>query len=281
MDELRVSEHASDSGCWRIASLAPSAYLAPYVDALHAYDESGTAFSRRRELPDGAAVLVFNLGKQLRVEHPAGALAAFGEGQGFFSGASTTYAVTETDGAQTGAQIKFSLLGARLFLGRPLDAFGDALVEPSRAFGRDAEELGNRLAEARSPEERLQLLSRAVAARLRAADAVAPKLAFAFQRLSRADVRIADVARATGMSRERLSKAFHREFGVTPKKFARVRRFARALRERHCAQDGAALAAECGYVDQAHMIRDFREFSGSTPAQLWRRALPNGGGFVD
>ena len=40
-----------------------------------------------------------------------------------YSGASATYAVTETDGAQAGAQIKFNLLGARLFLGLPLDSF--------------------------------------------------------------------------------------------------------------------------------------------------------------
>ncbi len=281
MNGLSVSEHASESGSWRIASLAPAEHLAPYVDALYAYDERDTAFRRRRELPDGSAVLVFNLGKDLRVEHPAGALSAFGEGRGFFSGASSTYAVTETDGSQTGAQIKFSLLGARLFLRRPLDELGDALVDPSQAFGRDAAELGHRLADALSQEERLQLLSRAVELRLGSTKAIAPEIAFAFRRLSRADVRIAAIAREIGMSRERFSKTFRREFGLTPKTFARVRRFARALRERKPSLDGAALAAHCGFVDQAHMIHDFREFAGATPARLWRRELPDAGGFVD
>lgn len=281
MADLRVSEHASESGCWRIASFAPGASLAPYVDAFHAYDERGAIFKRRRELPDGSAVMVFNLGQELRVEHPAGAMSAFGEGRGFFTGASAAYAITETDGAQTGAQIKFSLLGARLFLGRPLEEFGDALVEPSQAFGRDAAELANRLAEAGSQEERLHLLLQSVVLRLVSADAIAPRMAFAFRRLRRADARITEIAREIGMSRERFSKMFRREFGLTPKRFARVRRFARALRERDPALDGAALAAQCGYVDQAHMIHDFREFSGSTPSELWRRALPDAGGFVD
>jgi AraC-like DNA-binding protein len=44
---------------------------------------------------------------------------------------------------------------------------------------------------------------------------------------------------------------------------------------------GAALAAQCGYVDQAHMIHDFQEFSGSSPSALWRQRLPDAGGFVD
>jgi AraC-like DNA-binding protein len=257
MDGLRVSEHASESGSWRISSLAPSGLAALHVSAFHAYEERGTAFRRRRELPDGSAVMIFNLGTELRVEHPLGALRAFGEGQGFFSGASRTYAITETDGAQTGSQVKFSLLGARLFLRRPLGELGDALVDLSQALGRGAGELGQRVADARSQEERLELLSRAVAIRL-SEHAIAPGLAFAFRRLDRADIRIADVACEIGMSRDRFSKAFCREFGLTPKTFARVRRFARALsaRRQEPSLDGAALAAQCGYVDQAHMIHD-------------------------
>jgi AraC-like DNA-binding protein len=282
MDGLRVSEHASETGSWRIASLAPRGRLAPYVGSFYAYEEHGTAF-RRRELPDGSAVLIFNLGKPLRVENPGGAKDVFGEGQGFFSGASATYAITETDGAQTGAQIKLTLFGARLFLGRPLGEFGDALIAPREAIGRAGAELGDRIADARSQEERVRLLAEAVVQRLHSDKAIAPELAFAFQRLNLSDIRIADLAREIGTSRERFSKAFRREFGLSPKTFARVRRFARTLRtrEREPSLDGAALAAQSGYVDQAHMIREFQDFAGSAPGALWRRGLPDAGGFVD
>ncbi|HXZ17455.1 MAG TPA: helix-turn-helix domain-containing protein, partial [Roseiarcus sp.] len=176
-----------------------------------------------------------------------------------------------------------TLLGARLLLGRPLGEFGDALVEPLDALGRPGAELGGRVADARSPTDRLRLLHETVAERLLSAAPIAPGLIFAFRRLNRAGVRIADLAREVGMSRERLSKAFRREFGLTPKTFARIRRFVRTLdaRERAPALNGAALAATCGYVDQAHMIREFQDLAGSAPAGLWRRALPDAGGFVD
>ena len=283
MDGLRVFEHASETGFWRIASVAPPGPLAAYVAGFNAYEERDASFRRRRELPDGLAVLIFNLGNELRVEQSADARRSFGEGQGFFSGASATYVVTETDGSQSGAQIKFSLLGARLFLGRPLGEFGDALIDAPQAFGGAATELRDRLAEARSQDERLNLLVRAAEPRLRSEDAIAPGLAFAFRRLSRADVRIADAAREIGMSRERFSKAFRGEFGLSPKTFARVRRFSRTLRAQKLepSLNGAALAAQCGYVDQAHMVHEFREFAGSPPSALWRQELPDAGGFID
>jgi hypothetical protein len=180
MDGLRVSEHASESGCWRISSLAPIGPTGLHVSAFHAYEERGTAFRRRRELPDGSAVLIFNLGKELRVVDRAG-VHAVGEGDGFFSGASATYVITETDGAQMGAQVKFSLLGARRFLARPLGELGDTLVDPPPAFGRCATELGERVADAHSQKERLQLLARAVELRLGSEATIAPELAFPSQ----------------------------------------------------------------------------------------------------
>jgi AraC-like DNA-binding protein len=283
MDSLHVFDHASETGSWRIASRAPTGALAPYAVAFNAYDERNTSFRRRRELPDGLAVLIFNLGEELRVEHPVGAMRAFGEGEGIYSGASATYVITETNGAQTGAQIKFSLLGARLFLGRPLGELAEALIDPLDVMGRSAAELRDRLAETRTQEERVELLTLTVERRLGQPERLAEELVFAFARLSRADIRIADLACKVGMSREHFSKAFRREFGLAPKTFARVRRFTRALRrrEREPWLGWAELAPACGYVDQAHMTRDFREFAGSPPAALGRRGLPDGGGFMD
>jgi AraC-like DNA-binding protein len=57
------------------------------------------------------------------------------------------------------------------------------------------------------------------------------------------------------------------ETGLSPKFLCRVLRFRRAS-ALGARLGWAAAAAECGYTDQAHLIRDFREFTGSTPASL-------------
>jgi AraC-like DNA-binding protein len=42
--------------------------------------------------------------------------------------------------------------------------------------------------------------------------------------------------------------------------------------------DWGRVAGEAGYADQAHLIRDFHQFTGSTPAAFVARTTPAGGG---
>jgi transcriptional regulator GlxA family with amidase domain len=65
---------------------------------------------------------------------------------------------------------------------------------------------------------------------------------------------------------------FTQQIGVTPKTAARLVRFERLARVRHDrAPRWDEVAAEGGYADQAHLIRDFRAFSGATPAAYAER----------
>jgi AraC-like DNA-binding protein len=85
------------------------------------------------------------------------------------------------------------------------------------------------------------------------------------------------IAALTGLSRRHLERRFRDVVGLSPKRFARITRFQRALRmfEQGAARRrGAAAAAACGYADQAHFIRDFGELAGCAPeAHLLRNAM--------
>ena len=78
---------------------------------------------------------------------------------------------------------------------------------------------------------------------------------------------IGAVARRVGLSPRRFIQVFRDRVGLGRKVFCRVRRFQRILAatEGRGRVDWAALALDCGYADQAHLVGDFRAFSGLNP----------------
>jgi AraC-like DNA-binding protein len=266
--------------------LAPPPTLAPFVGRIKAYAERDTDFVRRRELPEGRAVLLFNLGGELRIEDAAGNRTRFSRGSGFYSGPSRQYVVSETDGAQEGVHIELTLPGARLLLGRPLGELGDRLIDPADLLGAEALDLVGRLSEAPSQSHRLALLERAAEERVASATKRPLRdLIWAWHRLQASGGRVAigALAKELGCSRKHLTVRFRHEFGISPKLLARILRFDHAVRLIGAGRVAslADLAAASGYADQAHLSREFRSFAGSTPATFLRRRLPDEGGVLD
>jgi AraC-like DNA-binding protein len=81
--------------------------------------------------------------------------------------------------------------------------------------------------------------------------------------------RIEELAEYCHASVRQLERRFQRAVGVPPKFFARTLRFEQA--QRHLMFDPetdlTALAHQCGYFDQAHFIKEFRAFTGTTPSE--------------
>jgi AraC-like DNA-binding protein len=61
--------------------------------------------------------------------------------------------------------------------------------------------------------------------------------------------------------------------GVAPAMLSRLARFQRALRFRAAGLEWAAVAADAGFADQSHLIRDFRRFAGCSPTGLGSSAF--------
>jgi AraC-like DNA-binding protein len=283
---IRTVDHRHAPDSWRMDSLAPSATLAPFMRRATAYTVQGAGLSRQRELPNGSAVLVFNLGSELRVEDTAGRLHRFPHPTVFYSGPSDRYIITETDGAQEGIVVELTLPGARRLLGRPLSELRDHMIALTELLGPGANEILGRIVEAPSPASRLALLEAAIEARIAEAEASGERdleCAWSLQHARGGQIAIADLADSIGCSRKHLAVRFDREFGMSPKLLARIMRFDRAIRiVRHGeVTSWSDLAAQCGFADQAHMAREFVAFAGDPPTALLRRRLPDEGGFID
>ena len=80
-------------------------------------------------------------------------------------------------------------------------------------------------------------------------------------------ITIDQLAASAGISGRQLERRFRNEVGIAPKLFCRILRFQQVFRAVEKNSAGwAGVAADCGYYDQAHLIRDFQEFARQTPA---------------
>ncbi len=80
-------------------------------------------------------------------------------------------------------------------------------------------------------------------------------------------VPVGALADAAGVSDNHLATQFKSHVGVTPKRVARIYRFARLILsvDASCPVDWSDLAHAAGYFDQAHFAREFKDFTGHTP----------------
>ena len=85
------------------------------------------------------------------------------------------------------------------------------------------------------------------------------------------DLGLDDLARATGVDRFRLSRAFKAAFGLAPHAYLVQLRLAKARRLLAAGQPPALVAMSLGFADQSHMGRWFRRAYGLTPAHYRRR----------
>ena len=99
-------------------------------------------------------------------------------------------------------------------------------------------------------------------------------------RATSGSVPIATLADELGCSRRYLTAGFRSHVGVSPKLLARILRFQRAVGLMEQPLSWAEISLACGYYDQAHLIRDFKQFTGSAPGEFARRRLPDGGGVI-
>ena len=86
---------------------------------------------------------------------------------------------------------------------------------------------------------------------------------------------ISELAAINGIDERTVRREFKTNLGLSPKQYALVTQFNRALRLlREVGLDVISAATEAGYSDQAHMTRVFRKLGGFTPAKIPNFQIP-------
>lgn len=251
----------------------PGPELQPFVKTLWAIDAPASA-GREHVLPTGEMHLVFRLGGgDLRLFSDDGGADGRRAGEALVGGARPSYYVRAVTGPQCSTGVQLRPGGAEALFGIPAAEFTNRHTPLDDVWGRQVDTIRERLAAAESLEERLSVLENILAARVRRTRGIHPAVARALRQF-KVTSDVSYVVRDAGYSHRTLISEFRRSVGLAPKEYTRVLRLQRALRDMRRTGSLADLAASAGYSDQAHLCREFREFTGVTPGQ-YRRALPD------
>jgi AraC-like DNA-binding protein len=179
---------------------------------------------------------------------------------------------------QAGIQLAVHPLASRALFGVPSAELSVTDFDGATLLGRRAMQLRDRVAETHRWADAFTLVSDyLVNARLRRDGVtVRPEVAYAWRLLERAQGRLAVsvMADRVGVSERHLMTLFRREVGRSPKTVAMLMRFEHATAgiseslRRRGRVDLAAVAADTGYYDQAHLSREFVRFAG-VPPRRW------------
>jgi AraC-like DNA-binding protein len=279
----RVRRRSSGTGAWELAEASPAPGLEVLVRGYVGFSETSVAPLRRRETPSGTPVLIVNLGVPLEVWAPGRARVAHADS--FVARVSDLPATTAFQGTSAGVQVNFTPLGLHLFCGLAMDELPDPAVGLTELLGAEGRRLTELLEDARDWESRFALLDAAIERRAAVARSPTPSVQWAWRALesSAGRVEIGRLSDRIGCSRRHLIAGFREQIGVPPKTAARIVRFDRAAQlVRGDSQASLArIAGGCGYHDQAHLTREFRDLAGITPAAYRAAALPGFLGVPD
>jgi AraC-like DNA-binding protein len=243
----------------RYREFRPSEPVRNFVERYWTLDAEGGPADVQKVVPDGRAELILNLGEPFE---------AFQNGRWqrqpvcFLAGQITGPLLLRPRAPAHILGVHFRPHGAAQFFGVPMRELSNSfapVTDLSPAFARE-------LGQIRSLAQLDAVLSRRASA-LSEDRLIVEAVRRILQ--TRGAVDIAGLARALNLSSRQLERRFQSEVGLSPKLFCRIQRFQQVF---HLIDedrpDWVTAAVECGYYDQAHLIHDFKDFSGETPAVL-------------
>lgn len=244
--------------------IRPSAVLTPYVKHYWLL-ESDDVVNSQRVFPSGNVELLFHRANPMKCNRQLIATTSF-------SGQFLSFADLIPTGTVSMIVVVFHPFGAKAFFELPLSELSGLIVSADDLNIGSLKELEDKILHTTDNHACIHLIEAFLMNRLQ------PLKEYNYRRMVTAvnainqcgkELSVSRLAEEICLSKKQFQRIFGEYVGATPKEFMRIVRFHRALYtlQQNPAMNFTALAYECGYYDQAHMINEFKLFSGYTPGQ--------------
>jgi AraC-like DNA-binding protein len=259
----------------RYSEIKPSPPLRRFVECFWTLQGDGSIETSPAEriLPDGCVELILNFGDRF-LQHMEDERKL--QPRHFLVGEMTGPILISPCGAVELLGIRFQPGGTCPFVDVPAHEVTDRLVDLGGVSGKLEQGLLRSCAEAQTLAEKVAAADAFLVSSVIERKYDSQLLALAATIINRRGlVSVDQLASDAGVSNRQLERRFQHEVGISPKLLARIVRFQQVFRAvEQCNAAWADVAVECGYYDQAHLIRDFNQFAEQTPAVLFASQTP-------
>ena len=250
----------------------PSPELQPFVKCFWTLeDERAREPIRQRVVPDGCMEMIFHYADLYEQFFEDGRSVI--QPRSFIFGQITKYIEICPTGTSGIVAARFLPEGLTPFLTMPVSALENKAVSLIDVFGEKGKSLEERVIAATDNTQRIKLIEEFLIALLadpQTIDSVTRAcVKTIFQSQGRLDV--LQLADKMNINRRNMERKFTATIGMSPKQLSKVVRLQSTLRmlEQKKFTSLTSLAYENGYYDQAHFIKDFKEFTGMSPKSFF------------
>ena len=279
----------------RYAEYPPSPALAPFVRCYWVLESDAPApdTEPERVLPDGCSEIIVHFGDPFRRLDDGGR--AVSQKRALFAGQLERFLLLRPEGRVGMFGIRFEPGGVRPFVNVALHELTGQIVALQDVWRDAGSLLEERLQAATNDPERIAISEAFLASQLRGAT-VRMDVRRAVQRVvaTQGMLSVDELAQGLFGGRRKLERTFREHVGLSPKRLARIVRFQSVFQ---CLEADASVdtsgdtssdpntnwvrtAVDCGYYDQSHLNRDFRQFAGLPPTHYTAASHPIGDCFI-
>ncbi|GAB5531561.1 MAG: helix-turn-helix domain-containing protein [Roseivirga sp.] len=222
-------------------------------------------------VPDGTMKLIFHYG-DLYWHHPHDS-ESFLQPRCFLIGQLTRPYIVEPAGDTGTFVVRFHPNGFLPFTTIPIKEMENKPVPLDSLFGKEGEDLEQKILKADDTLERIDIIESFLLSRLNNKKVIDQIVRSTIETISTANGQLSvnELSQQNNLNRRILARKFSSSVGLSPKQLSKIIRLQATLKTLLDQEVPKLtdLAYENEYFDQAHFIKDFKEFTGLTPKEFY------------
>ena len=222
-------------------------------------------------LPDGTTSIVFNLGSPFTIS--GSDVDNKKLSKSLLIGTHKQYYLLKENKKTHIIGIKFKQGGAYHLFKFPMMQFSNRIVNLSEVLNGESEQLRDMLIKAKNAEEVKKILDYYLFIKVDMLNGASEVVDFVIKKVKAkgSPTSIKELCQAANISNKHLISLFNEKVGLSPKLIHRINKFTKVidLIQKKPKVNWTEIAFECHYYDQAHLINDFKHFSGLSPKKYF------------